>query len=547
MDVSWIKQEHFEEGEQGEGDGGENEGRKGDTEGNGENIGEDDFDLVSAEVSTAELVPSFLSPATSPSEEMQDGIDSDGFIEVDSHSEGSKVQVEEGDFPSGSEDLSEEEGKLEALRNSSTAHMLPNNSVNNDDIPGNSIDTLGNTVVVPGSVVDNSDSSADEGEDDNELYITFVRRDTGGQAFKCKECCKCFARRSDMIRHVVIHMRAENSTSQRNPKKCATYTALSGRYCQHKKDNIYEEHPPIPESSKLVSEAGESRTSFRCHKCLKVFGLKSSLRFHLLEHGIKMPSENMNKCEVCKKIFGRPSKLQRHLTTRAHLENVEQAEQDAARDTGLQVVQRESSEQVDSLASSRQQKDQVHVYPMHLTLAKADTQDPPMEKRSSHAIHFNTNLEPAVHSFPRENVWKNRGKPDRPLSRRARPCKLCGKYISNMTIHLRTHTGERPYKCDVCGKAFSDNGGLKRHMMTHTGKRPYQCHICYKTFSQSSSCRMHMSIHGVGRDQFMYRCNLCPAAFHKRNMLRKHVKREHKRKKGKKSRRIKDPEVRVMS
>ncbi|XP_071507068.1 uncharacterized protein [Diadema antillarum] len=421
--------------------------------------------------------------------------------------------------------------------------MLPNNCVNIDDIPGNSIDTLGNTVVVPGNAVHNSDSSADEGEDDNELYITFVRRDTGGQAFKCKECCKCFARRSDMIRHVVIHMREENSTSQPNPKKCATYTALSGRYCQHKKGNVHEERPPIPELSKLVSAAGETPTSFRCHKCSKVFGLKSSLRFHLLEHGIKMQSENMNKCDVCKKIFGRPSKLQRHLATRAHLENVQQAAhvQDTVRDAGLQVVERVSSQPDVSLASSRQQKDQV--FPMHLSLAKAEIQDSPMEKQRSHAIHFNTNFEPAVHSFPRENVWQNRDKPHKPLSRRSRPCKICGKFISNMTVHLRTHTGERPYKCDVCDKAFPDNGGLKRHMLIHTGKRPYKCHICYKMFTQSCSLRVHMSIHGGELNQFKYRCNLCPALFHKRNMLRKHLKREHKQKNRKKSRR-KDPEVR---
>ena len=41
------------------------------------------------------------------------------------------------------------------------------------------------------------------------------------------------------------------------------------------------------------------------------------------------------------------------------------------------------------------------------------------------------------------------------------------------------HTREKPFKCELCGFMSSYRGNMKVHMRTHTGKKPFNCGVDY--------------------------------------------------------------------
>nr|XP_032831571.1 zinc finger protein 678-like isoform X2 [Petromyzon marinus] len=103
-------------------------------------------------------------------------------------------------------------------------------------------------------------------------------------------------------------------------------------------------------------------------------------------------------------------------------------------------------------------------------------------------------------------------------------CTDCAKaftQLGSLQTHRRTHTSQKPFKCTVCDKAFTQLGNLKTHLRTHTGEKPFKCAVCEKAFTVSSHLQRHQSTH---TGEKLFKCTVCDKAFAQAGALNKHQK-----------------------
>ncbi|XP_030249170.1 zinc finger protein 1035 [Sparus aurata] len=408
--------------------------------------------------------------------------------------------------------------------------------------------------------------------------------------FKCPYCTHKYRFKSILMRHLVSHTGVQPYACvhcghrYKTQTACLQHEAFCDGVCKEGQSKIKSDSakqlsnmPTLRDTAQKPKAEGVAE--FKCKFCTKTFMKPRNLRRHILTHNEVKPY----RCKACDCCFSRYDHLKVHQGRckgkRSRLEvcipkiSLEDVGKGWQSKFGIETAEKQETFECEVCSRSfpTQSKLSRHNTLFHVTklfkchgcgssFSHEKTLKKHRKMRKCRKVSKETNASPSPGTNPpAENVTKSIDVVRNRILQRIQPhfnkkykyeCSYCPRAFRHghqLGVHIRLHTGERPFACDFCDLRFIRKDYVQRHIPKCT-KKPKQnkvlCDRCGRFFLQvkianhKKSCTLppSSSKSTAGQDQQStsqsppkgFSCAYCSSRFLLFSQLQEHFLNAHK-------------------